>query len=124
MPLRPMFLRGEPANEVQQQKAKAIVALHGYSSLAAMTLLKDKADHFSPSQNSFIAYVPKGRAAVVLGDPIDPQEEAAAMILGFQEFCRLNDWSPGFYQTQPDLLPLSGQLGFRALKICDRHATS
>jgi phosphatidylglycerol lysyltransferase len=117
MLLRPIFLRGDPANEVQQQKAKAIVAVHGHSSLAAMTLLKDKAYFFSPSQKSFIAYVPKGRGAVVLGDPIGPQEEAAEMIRGFQEFCRLNDWSPGFYQTQPDLLPLYGQLGFRALKI-------
>ena len=117
MLLRPMLLRGEPANDTQHRLASSIVEVHGRSSLAALTLLKDKAYFFSASGNSFIAYVPKGRGAVVLGDPIGPPEEAADVIRGFQEFCRLNDWTPGFYQTQPDLLPLYGQLGFRALKI-------
>lgn len=117
MLLRPMLVRGEPASEAQRLKAKAIVEVYGQSSLAAMTLLKDKATFFSSTGNSFLAYVPKGRGAVVLGDPIGPREEAAELIRHFQEFCRLNDWTPGFYQTQPDLLDLYGKLGFRALKI-------
>lgn len=117
MLLRPMLLRGEPANEEQHSRAKAIVAAHGDSSLAAMTLLKDKAYFFSKTGQSCIAYVPKGRGAIALGDPIGPRQEAGEMIQAFQDFCRLNDWSPGFYQTQPDLLPLYEQSGFRAIKI-------
>lgn len=54
---------------------------------------------------------------MALGDPIGPEEEAADLIRGFTEFCRRNDWIPAFYQTQPDLLALYAQLGFRALKI-------
>lgn len=117
MLLRPILLRGEPASQDQRIKARAIAEAHGHSSLASFTLLKDKAYFFSPSGRSFIAYVPKGRGAVALGDPIGPREEAADVIRGFQEFCRLNDWTPGFYQTQPELLELYAQLGFRALKI-------
>lgn len=117
MLLRPMLLRGEPANEEQHRRAKAIVEAHGHSSLAAMTLLKDKAYFFSRTGRSCIAYVPKGRGAVALGDPIGPLQEAGEMIQDFQDFCRLNDWSPGFYQTQPDLLPLYERLGFRAIQI-------
>jgi phosphatidylglycerol lysyltransferase len=117
MLLRPILLRGEPATQAQRMRARAIVEAHGHSSLASFTLLKDKAYFFSPSGKSFIAYVPKGRGAVALGDPIGPREEAADVIRGFQEFCRLNDWTPGFYQTKPDLLELYAQLGFRALKI-------
>jgi phosphatidylglycerol lysyltransferase len=117
MLLRPMLLRGEPASDMQHRQAKAIVELHGHSSLAAMTLLNDKAYFFSSTGKSVIAYVPKGRAVIALGDPIGPPEEAAEVLRGFQDFCRLNDWLPGFYQTQPDLLDLYRQLGFRALKI-------
>ena len=105
------------ANEMQQANAKAIVVLPGQSSLAPMTLLEDKAYFFSSIGKSLIADVPKRLGAVVLGDPIAPQDEAHEIIRTFQEFCHLNDWTPGFYQTQPDLLPLYGQFGFRALKI-------
>lgn len=117
MLLRPLVLRGEPASAAQRQQAQAIVAAHGQSSLAPFTLLRDKAYLFSRSGRSCLAYVPKGRGAVALGDPIGPREEAAEMIRAFQEHCRLNDWIPAFYQTQPDLLALYGELGFRALKI-------
>lgn len=117
MLLRPILLRGEPASQAQRLKAQSIVEAHGRSPLAAFTLLKDKAYFFSSSGNSFIAYVPKGRGALALGDPIGPREEAAELIRAFQQFCKQNDWIPGFYQTKSDLLDLYTQLGFHALKI-------
>jgi phosphatidylglycerol lysyltransferase len=117
MLLRPILLRGEPASHEQRLKARAVVEKHGLSSLAAFTLLNDKAYFFSPSGHGLIAYVPKGRGAVVLGDPVGPCGEVAELIRSFSEFCQSNDWIPAFYQTQPDLLNLYGQLGFRALKI-------
>ena len=117
MLLRPILLRGEPASDKQRLQARAIVKNYGHSSLATLTLLKDKAYFFSPSGQSFLAYVPKGRGAVVLGDPIGPKEEAAELIRHFQDFCRTNDWAPAFYQTQPDLLDIYRQLGFQAVKI-------
>lgn len=117
MLLRPILIRGEPASEAERLRARTIVEAYGHTSLAALTLLRDKAYFFSRSGNSFIAYVPKGRGAVALGDPIGPREEAGELIRDFQDFCRQNDWTPGFYQTQPDFLDLYGQLGFQALKI-------
>ena len=117
MLLRPMLLRGEPASVAERQQARAIVSTHGKSSLAPFTLLNDKAYFFSRSGQSVLAYVPKGRGAVVLGDPIGLPAEAAELIQDFQVFCQRNDWLPGFYQTQPDLLDLYHQLGFRSLKI-------
>jgi phosphatidylglycerol lysyltransferase len=101
----------------RQQAPRAIVTTHGQTSLAPFTLLNDKAYLFSRSGQSFIAYVSKGRGAVALGDPIGLRVEAAELIRDFRELCRLNDWTPGFYLAQPDLLELYGHLGFRALKI-------
>ena len=115
--LRPIILRGSPATVAQRQAAKAIVEAYGCSSLAHFTLLEDKAYYFSPSGRSVIAYVPKGRGAIALGDPIGPREERQEVIIAFGQFCQLNDWYPAFYQTLPDDLQLYRSLGFKSLKI-------
>lgn len=117
MLLRPVLLRGEPATPEERQRAKEIVEKYGRSSLARLTLLHDKAYYFSPSGYSLIAYVPKGRGAIALGDPIGPEEDCKEVIFGFQQFCQRNDWHPAFYQTMPDYLDLYRDLGFRVLKI-------
>ena len=117
MLLRPMLLRGEAATEAQRRQARSIVEAYGHSSLASFALLKDKTYLFSSSGRGLIAYVPKGRGAVALGDPISPPEEAAELIRGFQDLCRRNDWTPAFYQAQPHMLEIYGLHGFKALKI-------
>lgn len=117
MLLVPVLLRGEPATAAQRQRAQVIVEQYGCSSLARFTLLSDKAYYFSPSGNSVIAYVPKGRGAIALGDPIGPPEDRKEAIFGYQQFCERNDWHPAFYQTLPDDLGLYESLGFRVLKI-------
>jgi len=116
MLLQPVFLR-DPATAKERQKAREIVEKHGRSSLAALTLLNDKSYFFSPSGQSVIAYVPKGRGAIALGDAIGPVEEREETIICFQQFCQRNDWYPAFYQTLPDDLQLYRSLGFRILKI-------
>lgn len=117
MLLRPVLLRGESATAAQRQRAQAIVEQYGGSSLARFTLLNDKSYYFSPSGKSMIAYVPKGRGAIALGDPIGPPEDRQEAIFEFQQFCEQNDWHPAFYQTLPDDLALYESLGFRTLKI-------
>ncbi|MDZ8056483.1 MAG: phosphatidylglycerol lysyltransferase domain-containing protein [Aulosira sp. ZfuVER01] len=116
MLLQPVFLRN-PATANERKKAKEIVEKYGKSSLAAYTLLNDKSYYFSPSGRSTIAYVPKGRGAIALGDPIGPIEDRKEVIIGFGQFCQRNDWYPAFYQTLPDDLDIYISLGFRVLKI-------
>ena len=116
MLLQPVFWRNL-ATPKEQQKAKEIVEQYGRSSLAALTLLNDKSYYFSPTGNSVIAYVPKGRGAIALGDPIGPIEDRKETIIAFQQFCQRNDWYPGFYQTLPDDIQLYKSLGFKVLKI-------
>lgn len=116
MLLQPVLLRNA-ATVSEQRKAKEIVQQYGCSSLAALTLLSDKSYYFSPSGRSVIAYVPKGRGAIALGDPIGPIEERREVIVSFREFCQRNDWYPAFYQTLPDDLELYTALGFKVLKI-------
>lgn len=117
MLLRPVLLRGQPATKAERQHAAEIVEHYGYSSLARFTLFDDKAYYFSPSGQTMIAYVPKGRGAIALGDPIGPEADRKEAIWGFREFCDRNDWHPGFYQVLPDHLELYRTLGFNTLKI-------
>jgi phosphatidylglycerol lysyltransferase len=116
MLLRPVLLRTGTTTE-ECQRAKRIVEQYGRSSLARFTLFDDKVYYFSPSGRSVIAYVPKGRSAVALGDPIGPTDDRREVLVGFQQFCARNDWYPAFYQTLPDDLALYESLGFQALKI-------
>ncbi len=116
MLLRPVLFR-EAASAADRQRAEAIVAQYGRSSLARFALLPDKSYYFSPSGQSVVAYVPKGRGAIALGDPIGPMTDRREAIAGFQELCDRNDWYPAFYQTLPDeLAPLKAQ-GFQMAKI-------
>jgi phosphatidylglycerol lysyltransferase len=116
MLLRPVLLRSG-ATKQERQRAQEIVEKHGRSSLARFTLFEDKAYYFSPSGQSVIAYVPKGRGAIALGDPIGSPEDRQEAITGFQQFCACNDWHPAFYQTLPDDVNLYKSLGFQVLQI-------
>ncbi|MCV3215715.1 phosphatidylglycerol lysyltransferase domain-containing protein [Plectonema radiosum NIES-515] len=116
MLLQPVFMRN-PAIPSERQRARDIVEKYGCSSLAAFGLLSDKSYYFSPSGRSVIAYVPKGRGAIALGDPIGPTEDRKEVLVSFQQFCERNDWYPAFYQTLPDNIDYYKSLGFRVLKI-------
>ena len=116
MLLRPVLIHSE-TTLLEKVRAKEIVERYGCSSLARFALLDDKSYYFSPSGQSVIAYVPKGRGAIALGDPIGAIEDRSEAILGFKQFCILNDWQPAFYQTLPDNLELYQSLNFKILKI-------
>ncbi len=114
--LRPVIFR-QGADADQRERARAIVEQFGHSSLACFALLDDKSYYFSPSGQTVIAYVPKGRGAIALGDPIGPAADRTEAIVGFQAFCNRNDWQPAFYQTLEDDLEIYRSLGFKTLKI-------
>ena len=116
MLLRPVILP-VGGTEAEREQAKKIIEQYGRSSLAHFCLLPDKNYYFSSSGQTVIAYVPKGRGAVALGDPIGEPEDLKDAIVGYREFCYCNDWYPAFYQTLPDHLKLYKSLGFKAVKI-------
>jgi phosphatidylglycerol lysyltransferase len=116
MLLRPVLLKVGGTDEEREQASK-IIQQYGRSSLAHFCLLLDKSYYFSTTGKTVIAYVPKGRGAIALGDPIGAPEDLKDAIIGYQEFCTQNDWYPAFYQTLPVHLDLYKTLGFKAVKI-------
>ena len=115
MLLRPVLVR-LPAGTEARRRAAAIVQAHGRSSLARMTLFDDKVYFFSPG-GTMVAYVVRGRAAIVLGDPIGPPGDFEAAIRAFLQQCARNDWVACFYQVQPDGLPAYDRAGLASLCV-------
>ncbi len=116
MVLRPVVYR-RTVLLPERKKAAGIVERYGRSSLVHLTLLPDKIYHFSRSQRSFVAYTLVGNVAVVLGDPVGPEDDIPHLIDEFTTFCANNDWHPAFYQVLPDYLPVYQACGYKILKI-------
>ena len=97
MLLRPVLSRRSQTEE-EWSRAWEIVRAHGRTSLARYALLDDKLFFFTPG-GSLISYVVKDRVALVLGDPIGPNDDFEDAVSSFQDFCSKNDWLPAFYQV-------------------------
>ncbi len=99
--------------------ATEIVARHGRSSLDYFKFREDKSFFFTTSEKCFLAYRVGADFAVVLADPVGPEDEIETIVREFGEFCEENDWGLAFYQTLPDFRPIYKRLGFKKLKIGD-----
>jgi phosphatidylglycerol lysyltransferase len=103
----------------ERLQAKDLIEKYGRSSLDFFKFWPDKSFFFSPSQNSFLAYRVQGNVALVLADPVGPEEEIEDITRSFRELCEENSWAIAFHQTLPDFLPVYRKLGFKKLKIGD-----
>ena len=103
----------------EHSHAVHLLEKYGRSSLDFFKVWPDKSIFFARSQNCFLAYRVAGNFAIVLGDPVGPDEEMGPAIQEFTEMCRENDWGIGFHQTLPDFLPVYQRFGFKKLKIGD-----
>ncbi|HEX2952731.1 MAG TPA: flippase-like domain-containing protein [Bacillota bacterium] len=112
---RPVFLR-ETATPEERSQARPIIEQYGNRSITRFALMEDKSYYFSPG-GSTIAFVPKGRIALALGDPIGPAGDFQQAIKSYQEFCSRHDWLPAFYQTAPENLSSYKSLGFSGVTI-------
>lgn len=104
--------------EEQQRRAWDIIQAYGRTSLARYALLNDK-DFFFTTGGSVISYVVKNRVAVALGEPIGPEQDAAASISEFIHYCNTRHWLSAFYQVSASLIEIYEGFGFRSLQIGD-----
>jgi phosphatidylglycerol lysyltransferase len=106
---------------VPQERARAadLARRFGRSALDYFKLWPDKSLFFSASGGAFLSYAVGGGFAMVLGDPVGPEDEVPGLVCEFAAFCERQDWRLAFYQTLPDHLPAYMRLGFKRLKIGD-----
>jgi phosphatidylglycerol lysyltransferase len=106
----------QPATEDERAQATDIVKQYGHTALTSYALLTDKSYFFS-TRGSVIQYVPNNAVAVVLGDPIGPDNDFEASIIEFLAFCQRNGWVATFYQVQEAGLPVYEAHGFKHVAI-------
>ncbi len=99
--------------------ARTITAQYGRTTLDYFKVWPDKSYFFLPSHRCFVAYSVGRNTALVLGDPVGPEDDIGLIVPAFLDFCRENGWSVGFHQTLPDFLPIYQQARMKKLKIGD-----
>lgn len=101
----------ELANHIREE--------YGRSSLDYFKTWPDKTIFISSSGRSFLAYGVALGFAIVLGDPVGPDEDLEETVREFTELCSDNGWRVAFHQTHPDLIPIYHNAGYKKLKIGD-----
>jgi phosphatidylglycerol lysyltransferase len=108
-------VRSVPAME--RQRAGEVVRRYGRHSLAHFALGPSLSFFWSDSGRSFLAYHARHGIALVLGDPIGPREEMAALFEAFLALCRRQDWQLAIYQASPQTLDLFARDDIHAIKV-------
>lgn len=103
----------------EREQARVIAERYGRHSLDYFKLWPDKSYFFSSSGGCFLAYRVGADFAVVLGDPVGPENDIEEIVRSFMRMCDENDWGITFHQTLPDFLPVYEKYGFKKLKIGD-----
>lgn len=114
--LRPVLAVGRLQQD-DRLRAQAIVQRHGSLSMAHFALGADKIYFWSRSGRSLLAYRLIAGVALVVGDPIGPEVERAALLAEFKTYCRRQDWQLALYQASPRALEAGRSLGMTAYKI-------
>lgn len=77
----------------------------------------DKIYFFNQRQTASLAYGVRGGMALVVGDPCGNPRHFDKLLDEFDEYCRINDWSPVMVHTEPRFTELYKRHGFNLQKI-------
>ncbi len=115
---RPVVYRFHTSRK-EAELARAIAARHGHTGLDFFKHWPDKSYFFSANRQSFLGYRVAGHYALVLGDPVGPENGLSAMVGEFRDYCRKRGWRLGFHQVSGEHLAVYEALGFHRLKVGD-----
>lgn len=114
--LRPV-LEAHRLQHDDQVDADYIVRRYGQATLAHFALTGDKSYFWSANRQAFIAYRLAAGVAVMLGDPIGPEEELEPLLLAFLKYCTHQDWPVAIWQASPSLAQRSRQWSMHPYKM-------
>jgi phosphatidylglycerol lysyltransferase len=113
--LRPSRAR-RPQPPVDEAAIERIVRASPVAN-AHLALLGDKEFLINESGTAFLMFGTSGLSRVVMGDPVGPAREGAALIETFIEQCRRDGSWPVFYRVSPHLLYRYLDYGLAAVKL-------
>jgi phosphatidylglycerol lysyltransferase len=103
--------------QLPQERARAagIIEKYGKSTFDYFKIWPDKSFYFSSSRESFISYRMVGGVAFCLADPVGPDEDRAAVIQSFLQFCTQNGWLAAF--MMPDDAAVYSRYGLGLFRV-------
>jgi phosphatidylglycerol lysyltransferase len=113
--LRPSRLQ-RPSAPVDEDVIERIVRASPEAN-AHLALLGDKEILLNEGGTAFLMFGASGLSRVVMGDPVGPVSEGAALIETFMEQCRREGSWPVFYRVSPHLLYRYLDYGLSAVKL-------
>lgn len=114
--LRPV-LSARRLHRDEHARARAVVATHGAGTAAHFALAADKSYFWSATGASLLAYRLIHGVALVLADPVGPEEEHEGLLLAFLAYCNRQDWTPALYLAGPTTQRRCRSWGLAAYKI-------
>jgi phosphatidylglycerol lysyltransferase len=124
--LRPV-LSARRLQRDEHRRARAVVAHYGASTTAHFALGADKSYFWSATERALLAYRLVAGVALLLGDPVGPEEEAAPLLLAFLTYCKRQDWAFAIYQAGPRIRQICRAWDHNAYKVGEEavvHVTS
>ena len=106
-----------PRTLTDEQAARRLVLEFGDSGTSYMTLWPGNALAFTADRGCFAAYRVKADVAVVLGDPVGPPEQRAAMIRTVADLAAARGWEHIFYAATAGAADLYRRAGYDLLQI-------
>lgn len=115
--VRPYIFQPEMQDE-RWEKARALVALYGDSSLDYFKTYHDKLLYFGKGVEGFIAYRVGAGFAIVLEKPVcSGEQDMILMIHEFDQYCRENDLECAYYRSDEPSLAVFQSLGKNSVII-------
>ncbi len=111
--VRPAAVRA-PHSDFEYRNARAVVDRHGEDSLAPFILRSDKSFHFHG--DGVLAYRVIGETAVISGDPVAPDGQAADVLRDFRKHARKQGWGLALWGASSRNLAAYRELGLHALQ--------
>ncbi len=104
------FLKIEPTNESNREKAAFLLSQYGNSAVDYFKLYKDKLFFFSDLHDAFIAYRIANGFAVVLEEPVCAEENKYEVLREFDISCRKMGLKTAFYRVDENSFQWFDQL--------------
>lgn len=110
-------MRHGPRQRREAREVERLLREYGTSSVAWFALDHETDYFWSNDRRAVVAYQDEPDAMLVIGDPIGPADSLRSLLQEFAGFARARNRPFAFFQARPELLPLYGSLGWRALHI-------
>jgi lysylphosphatidylglycerol synthetase-like protein (DUF2156 family) len=114
------FWRAKPVQDADATvTARKLMEHNGGSSLAYMTTWPGNQYWFTPCRQAALAYRVSATVALTTGGPIGDPDLHRDVVVGFQQFCADNGWTPCLYSVTERVRDIAVAQGWRAVQVAE-----